>query len=126
MAYEHVNIQDELVHFGVEVIVLADKLSELPSYDVLASQLIRSGTAAGANYEEACRAENITEYTHYLHLSFKELHMTRYWLQLILKSGMVRPKMVDPVLEKSERLENILRPLVRAASPNHQIENRPI
>ncbi len=44
----------------------------------VASQLVRSGTAAGPNYEEGCAAESRRDFCHKLGIVLKELRESRH------------------------------------------------
>jgi four helix bundle protein len=52
---------------------------------VLASQLFRAGTAIGAHYREANRAESMKDFLHKVALATKE--GAEYWLELCLDAG---------------------------------------
>ena len=54
---------------------------------VLASQLFRAGTAIGAHYREANRAESTKDFVHKVALATKEGAETEYWLELCLDTG---------------------------------------
>jgi hypothetical protein len=52
----------------------------------IGGQLVRCGTAAAPNYEEACAAESRADFIHKLRTRLKELRESRSWLRLILKA----------------------------------------
>jgi len=52
----------------------------------IGDQLLRSGTAVGANYEEARAAESGSDFVHKLQLALKELRESYYWLSLLAKA----------------------------------------
>jgi len=48
----------------------------------IGSQLVRCGTAIGANYRAACRSRSHAEFTAKLGVVAEEAHETVYWLEL--------------------------------------------
>src|SRR5205814_6633749 len=65
--------------------------SKLPKNDavaqVLGRQVLRSGTAVGANYREASRGRSKAEFTSKTGDCLKEIEETEYWLELLADSG---------------------------------------
>jgi four helix bundle protein len=70
--------------------------------------LIRSGTSAGANYEEAQGAESKEDFTHKLQIALKELRESNYWLRLIVEGGIVPPEKMASLLDESTQLRAML------------------
>ena len=64
-----------------EVIIYARGLA--PDTKVLASQLVRSGTAIGAMITEAQGAESRLDFIHKLKMADKEARETLYWIDLL-------------------------------------------
>jgi four helix bundle protein len=52
------DMEDRLVDFAVQLIALAESLSSSRTGNLLANQLIRSGTSPALNYGEAQSAES--------------------------------------------------------------------
>ena len=49
-------------------------------------QVLKSGTAVGANYREANRAESRKDFIHKIGIDEKEASETQYWLELLEES----------------------------------------
>ncbi len=62
-----------------------------PSF-IIARQLIRSGTSVGANYRAACRARSHAEFIAKLGIVEEECDESLYWMEMLVESGLVRPK----------------------------------
>ena len=75
-----------LVTFAAGVIDLASDGPRDAAGRHIATQLIRSGTASGANYEEARGAESVRDFVHKLRIADKEMREARYWLELVAVS----------------------------------------
>jgi len=76
----------------------------------IVGQLTRSGTSAGANYEEACGAESRADFIHKLQLVLKELRESSYWLRLMRKTTLVpkTDKNLEALIQESEELASII------------------
>ena len=73
--------------FALRVIQFASRLPKNKSADVLGYQLLKSGTAIGANYREANRAESRRDFIHKIGIVEKEASETLYWLELLEESN---------------------------------------
>jgi len=78
-------ISEDLFELSVAILKITSGLNYTPENKVIKDQLIRSGTSAGANYEEARGAESRADFIHKLHITYKELRETNYWLRLLYR-----------------------------------------
>jgi four helix bundle protein len=101
-------LAERLLDYGVAILKLSMKLDASLSGKHVAGQLFRSGTSAGANYEEACGAESKADFIHKLQIVLKELRESHYWLRLILKSALLRDPAVAVLIEETKQLINII------------------
>ena len=69
--------------FAVGVIQFVANLPVNKAADVVGYQLTKSGTAIGANYREANRAESRKDCIHKIGIVEKEASETQYWLELL-------------------------------------------
>lgn len=76
-------LEERLLEFARQIILLAAKLPDTPANGVLRAQLIRAGTSVGANYLEACEAVSAKDFVHRIAVSRKESRETGYWLTLV-------------------------------------------
>lgn len=83
------DLSERLLEYGAQVIRLSVRLSNTPVGRHISGQLIRAGTSAGANYEEARAAESRRDFVHKLQVVLKELREACYWLRLIRKSAVI-------------------------------------
>ena len=67
--------------FSLEIIAFCELL-ELQKKYVIARQLLKSGTAIGANITEAQNAESKADFIHKFKIAAKEGEETEYWLLL--------------------------------------------
>ncbi len=97
-------LEERTKRFALAVIGLARALPKNKASDVIAYQLLKSGTSIGANYREATRAESKADFVHKLGLVQKEANETVYWLELVQESKMINKELVAPVLSEAKEL----------------------
>ncbi len=66
--------------FALRIIRFVTDLPVNKATDVLGYQVLKSGTAVGANYREANRAESRKDFIHKIAIVEKEASATLYWL----------------------------------------------
>jgi four helix bundle protein len=69
------------LEFALDVIEFSELLEEQKKF-VIARQILKSGTAIGANIREAQNAESKQDFIHKLKIAAKEADETEYWLTL--------------------------------------------
>jgi four helix bundle protein len=90
--------------FALDIIRLVKAFPKDKAADVIAYQLLRSGTSIGANYREATRAESKADFVHKLGMVQKEANETVYWLDLVQESEMINEEVVAPILSEAKEL----------------------
>ena len=95
--------------YALSIIRFIDQLNKSDlSVQVLARQLLRSGTSVGANVIEAQASSSKKEFTNSLNYSLKSAKESKFWLALLRDSGEARRESVNPLLTESKELANIL------------------
>jgi four helix bundle protein len=97
-------LDERLLGFGISIVCLTTQLRANATLRHLSSQLLRSGTSAGANYQEARGAESRADFVHKLQVVLKELRESLYWLRLIERSGLSRSALVAPLMAEADEL----------------------
>jgi len=87
-----------------------------PVAKALSYQLLKSGTSAGANYEEGDDGSSDRDTLAKRKISLREMKETRFRLRVLRQSGYLIPDQ-QPVIDESEELVRILATLVRKARP---------
>jgi four helix bundle protein len=93
--------------FALEVMKLCDALPNTRSANVIANQLLRSGTSVGANYRAACRARSDPDFISKIGITLEESDESVFWLELIRDSGMKREQEVSNLLREGNELISI-------------------
>ncbi len=94
--------------FGLEIIKLVGTLPRQAAADVIGRQMLRSGTAVGAHYRAACRAQSQADFVSKLARAEEEADETSYWIELLDQSGLIKSECVSHLLIESDELVAIL------------------
>ena len=108
MALKGDDISERLLNFAVRMVKLAAALPRNQIGRHICGQLVRSGTSAGANYEEARGAESRKDFIHKVGVSLKEIRESLYWLKLIEKAALLSPQRMADILMEADELTRIL------------------
>lgn len=109
------DIRERTLEFAVKVITLAEQLPKTNAGNVLAKQLIRSGTSIGANVEEATAASSKEDFTYKMNIALREARETHYWLRIIKETKMISSAQIDSLLQEAEEIKKILGAIVSKA-----------
>lgn len=94
--------------YAAEIIKLTAKLRRTAAGREVAGQLLRSGTSAGANYEEACGAQSRADFIHKLQIVYKELRESLFWLRLTRKASLIMDEELESLIRETNELSNII------------------
>lgn len=83
----------------------------------LSHQLLRCGTSAGANYEEADDGNSARDRTAKRRIVLRELKETKFRLRILRRSDFLMEEH-DPLIDESDELIRIVATLVRRAPPS--------
>ena len=86
----------------------------------IATQLLRSGTAAAPNYGEARAAESRADFFHKLKIALKELSETAVWLRIIQGSFAVDADFLTRLAAENTELCKILVASIQTARKNNK------
>ncbi|MBI3914548.1 MAG: four helix bundle protein [Chloroflexi bacterium] len=93
--------------FALRAINLAVALPENRVGNVIASQLIRSGTSVGANYRAALRARSPRDFSNKIGVVLEETDESGYWTEIIVDSKLIPSKRVVSLLQEANELTAI-------------------
>jgi four helix bundle protein len=109
--------------FAIRIMNLVDALPQSVKGRAIGNQLVRSGTAVGANYRACCRSWSKAEFIAKLGVVEEEADESAFWLELIIKGGLLSPMKVQALLSEPK---SWLQSWQRRGNPQHlqQIANR--
>ena len=116
------DLAERLLDYSARVVKPVSALPASPIARRIGDQLLRSGTAVGANYEEACAAESAADFLHKLQVALKEMREAHYWLRLLVKAGIVSAERLKPLVDESDQLRAVLsKSVVTAKAKQKQV-----
>jgi len=101
-------LSDRLWQFAARIAKVVDALPDTRVGRHVAGQIVRSGIAAGPNYDEARSGESRADFVHKVNIALKELVETRGWLKFIILAGLLPAKRVGVLVDECDPLCRIL------------------
>jgi four helix bundle protein len=101
------DLKNRTKKFALEIIKVAETLPKGRTAEVLARQLLRAGTSAGANYRSACRARSIADSISKMGIVEEELDETIYWMELLVESGILKFTTIEFLVKEADELLSI-------------------
>src|SRR5215831_13898628 len=108
-------LEKRLISFAASILSLSSRLPRTPQGRHVCAQLLRSGTAAAANYGEARGAESRADFIHKLKVVFKELNETTIWLEIMSESSLLSPDKIISIVAENRELCRIISASIRTA-----------
>src|SRR5213082_1078035 len=107
------NLTERSRDFALRIIRLCAALPQSRTTDVIARQLLKSGTSPGAHFREALRARSKAEYVAKMNGGLMELEETLYWLEILDEANLITPKRLDPIKTETGDLIAIFVSLIK-------------
>ena len=107
------DLEKRLISFAAAIVSLSSKLPKTPQGRHICGQILRSGTAAAANYGEARGAESRADFIHKLKVVFKELNETTIWLEVITQSSLLSAENIVAIVAENRELCRIIAASIR-------------
>ena len=108
-------LQQRVVAHAAKVLSISARLPVTRQAAHLSKQVLRSATAAAANYAEARGAESRADFVHKLRLVLKELNETGVWLDLIVESSFLSAEKISAVITENAELARIISASIKTA-----------
>ena len=90
--------------FAIKIIKFAASLPRTRHADIIARQLVKSGTSVGANYREANRSRSKAEFISKIGIVEQEADETLYWLEILEGSGIADKEGIHELMDESDEL----------------------
>ena len=101
-------LSDRLWSFAARIGKVVDALPDTRLGRHVSGQLVRSGTAAPPNYDEARVGESRADFAHKTNVALKELVETRGWLRFIILAQWLPARRIEALVEECDQLCRIL------------------
>jgi four helix bundle protein len=118
-------LMERLEDYALRIIAVYNTLPDYPAAghqvaQVLGKQMLRSGTAVGANFAEATRTHSLTDKAARQQICIKELEETAYWLRLLVRAELVDATRLESLLGETSELTAIFVASVRKLNEHSQ------
>src|SRR5882724_11234940 len=94
--------------FALRILKLVAALPNTVQGRAIGGQLVRAGTAVGANYRAACRGRSKAEFIAKLGTVEEEADESAFWLELIIEGGLLKQRVVESLLAEANELTKIM------------------
>jgi four helix bundle protein len=112
------DLRERLFRFAVKVVKLVRTFPRTVEGIEVGRQLLKAGTSAGANYEEADGAQSRADFVAKASISRKETKEARFWLRLVRACEIGDQKLAAELHGESKELVRILSSIIQRASHN--------
>ncbi len=107
-----VDLRTRTADFALRIIKLYVSLPKTTEAQVLGKQVLQSGTSIGAHYREGHRAKSDADIINKFETALQELDETDYWLELLVKAGIIPTQKADPLRKETNELLAIFTTIV--------------
>lgn len=94
--------------FSLMVINLAEKLPNFGSSEIIASQIIKSGTSVGADYRAVCRSKSDEEFASKMEIVLEKADETLFWIEIIAEKKWISISELETIWKEGNELTAIL------------------
>jgi four helix bundle protein len=94
--------------FALRILKLVAALPNTVQGRTIGGQLVRAGTAVGANYRATCRSRSRAEFVSRMGVVEEEADESAYWLELIVEGELLKEEQVEPLLNEANELAKIM------------------
>jgi four helix bundle protein len=108
-------ILDLSLDFAVRIVRLYQFLCDEKREFVLSKQLLRSGTGIGANVREAVYGQSKNDFIAKMSIALKEASETKYWLELLHRTGYLDEKQYMSIKTDCSSLAKIITAIVKTS-----------
>ena len=102
------NLKQRAYLYSIGLIKFIDRLPKDSSSQIIAKQLLRSGTSIGANIVEAHGSSGRRDFANFFTHALKSANESKYWLGLLRDTQKAPEETVGILLQETIELANIL------------------
>ncbi len=104
--------------FGIRVVRLVQALAKTEVARVIGNQLLRAGTAVGANYRAAARARSRADFVAKMGIVEEECDEALYWLEMLVELQLVDEGRLKDLRTEANEILSIVVASIRTARGN--------
>ncbi|MEK7646167.1 MAG: four helix bundle protein [Patescibacteria group bacterium] len=102
------DFDQRLYKYAINIVKCVDRFTGDTSAQVIAKQLVRSGTSVVANIVEAKGASSRKDYINFYMYSLKSANESKMWIGLARDTGKIQKIIADPLLKETHEIADIL------------------
>ena len=122
MANYKYDLEERLIQFAVDVIIICGKIDGSFASQHLSKQLIRSATSSALNYGEAQSAESTRDFLHKMKLCLKELRESMVNLKIQKGADLIKNiERLELVMKENNELIAIFVSSIRTSQNKNKI-----
>jgi four helix bundle protein len=110
--------------FALRIMKLVEHLPNNRTGQVIANQILRSGTSVSANYRAACRARSKADFISKITIVEEESDETQFWLEIIIESGLISESKVKDLYNEASELTAIFTSSGKTAKINKNLKQK--
>lgn len=111
------HLEERLIQFAIDVILICKKIDNSFASEHLAKQLIRSATSAALNYGEAQSGESARDFLHKMKICLKELRECMINMKIQRGANLISDiNSLDNLLKENNELISIFVASIKTAS----------
>src|SRR6266404_5331978 len=103
------------LHFGLRVIRLVESLPNSQTARVIGNQLLRAGTAVGANYRSALRGKSRADFVAKMGIVEEECDEALYWMQMMIEAGIMKKSRLTKLMQEANEIIAIVVSSIKTA-----------
>jgi len=100
-------LKNRTKEFAHRCVKLAMALPETVLGNHIKGQLIRCSTSVASNYRATCLAQSKASFISKLSIVLEETDESYFWLKYIINEGLIKGKLVKPLLKEADELTAI-------------------
>jgi four helix bundle protein len=112
------SLYNRTYRLGIDVIFLIKDLPEGRAENVVANQLLRSGTSVGANYRAAKRARSKAEWLAKLGIVEEEADETVHWLCVLRDAKLMKDERIQSLIQEASEILAMVVASIRTSRSN--------
>jgi four helix bundle protein len=102
------DLKQRTKQFALRILKLVAALPNTVQGRTIGGQLVRAGTAVGANYRATCRSRSKAEFVARIGVVEEEADESAYWMELIVEGELLKAEQVAPLLNEANELAKIM------------------
>ena len=117
------DLKGRTMAFAVRIVRLFRSLPKGKEANVIGRQLLRCGTAVGANYHMACRARSRADFISKLGIVIEEADESVFWIQLLIEAEILPDKRLAALRQEARELTAIFTAARTTARKNDEVKS---